>query len=131
MRLSLEFAATPPQITANAEDIELALVNFIRNAVEASSEGGHVNLQTVVSEGRVQMRIQDTGMGLSPEEAQHVFEPFFTTRQGAGGTGLGLSITHRIITDHDGVIRFQSAPGQGVLVQIELPLSTSDTIPSV
>jgi signal transduction histidine kinase len=102
--------------------MELALVNLIRNAVEAGQPGTRVMLRTEVVAGKVHITVQDTGVGLTEEEQQYAFDPFYTTRQNAGGTGFGLSITHRIITNHQGTIDLRSRPGQGTIVRIGLPL---------
>ena len=122
VRLSLTRVATSLRIRANAEEMELALVNLIRNAVEAGHHGAEVHVGTEVEAARVHITIRDTGVGLTEEEQQYVFDPFYTTRPNAGGTGLGLSITHRIITHHEGTIDLCSQPGQGTIVRIELPL---------
>ncbi|MDH3604935.1 MAG: PAS domain S-box protein, partial [Candidatus Tectomicrobia bacterium] len=124
-RLRLVLVPKQPYILAHEAEIDLALVNLIRNAVEASEPGGLVTIQTGVSGGEVYVSVQDMGKGLSEGEQQRVFDPFYTTREAAGGTGLGLSIVHRIITDHDGQITLESAPGQGTTVHVRLPLATA------
>ena len=123
VRLTLTLAPMALRIRANAEEIELALVNLIRNAVEAGQNGAQVNLRTEVEAAQVHVIVQDTGVGLTEEERQHAFDPFYTTRLNAGGTGLGLSITHRIITNHQGTIDLYSRPGQGTVVRVGLPLA--------
>ena len=128
MRLSLAHAQ--PYVVANRDDIGLALVNLIHNAVEACLDGGHVTVATTVEAEHVQMQVIDTGVGLSQEELQRVFDPFYTTRQEAGGTGLGLSLTHRIITDHRGLIELQSVLGQGTTVCVRLPLAPPGALPA-
>jgi PAS domain S-box-containing protein len=129
MRLSL--AHTPPYIVANRDDIGLALVNLIHNAIEACLDGGHVTVATTVEEEHVQIQVRDTGVGLSQEELQKVFDPFYTTRQETGGTGLGLSLPHRIITDHRGSIELQSVLGQGTTVCVHLPLAPPEALPTI
>jgi signal transduction histidine kinase len=121
-RLRVLLAPQQPYIMAHEAEIDLALVNLIRNAVEASQPGGLVTIQTDVSGGEVYVSVQDMGKGLSEGEQQRAFDPFYTTREAAGGTGLGLSIVHRIITDHDGQITLDSTPGQGTTVHVRLPL---------
>jgi len=121
-QLCLVFAPHQPYILAHEAEIELALVNLIRNAVEASEPGGVVTIETEVAGGEVSVSVQDMGKGLSEGEQQRVFDPFYTTREAAGGTGLGLSIVHRIITDHDGHVRLESIPGKGTTVHVRFPL---------
>ena len=128
MRLSLAHAQ--PYVVANRDDIGLALVNLLHNAIEACLDGGHVTVATTVEEEHVQIQVRDTGVGLSHEELQQVFDPFYTTRQEAGGTGLGLSLTHRIITDHRGSIELQSVLGQGTTVCVCLPLAPPEALPA-
>jgi two-component system cell cycle sensor histidine kinase/response regulator CckA len=128
MRLSL--AHTQPYVVANRDDIGLALVNLIHNAIEACLDGGHVTVATAVEAEHVQVQVRDTGVGLSQEELKKVFDPFYTTRQESGGTGLGLSLTHRIITDHRGSIELQSVLGQGTTVCVRLPLAPPEALPA-
>ncbi|HEY7711421.1 MAG TPA: PAS domain S-box protein [Candidatus Entotheonella sp.] len=121
LHLTLTSAALP--IRANVEEMELALVNLIRNAVEAGQYGAQVNLRTAVEAMQVYITVEDTGTGLTEEEQRNAFDPFYTTRHHAGGTGLGLSITQRIIRNHQGTIDLCSRPGQGTIVRICLPLA--------
>ena len=123
VQLALTLAPASLRIRANAEEMELALVNLIRNAVEAGHHGAQVHLRTEVEAGQVQITVEDTGVGLTEEEQQYAFDPFYTTRPNAGGTGFGLSITHRIISNHQGTIDLCSQPGQGTIVRIGLPLA--------
>jgi two-component system NtrC family sensor kinase len=129
--LRLVLAPQQPYIMAHEAEIDLALVNLIRNAVEASEPGGLVTIQTEVSGGKVYVSVQDKGRGLSKGEQQRAFDPFYTTREAAGGTGLGLSIVHRIITDHDGQIALESIPGQGTTVHVRLPLAPAGSAPTM
>jgi PAS domain S-box-containing protein len=121
--MRLRLAHAQPHVIANRDDIGLALVNLIHNAIEACSDGAHVTVSTTVEAEHVQIRVRDTGVGLSQEELQQVFDPFYTTRQETGGTGLGLSLTHRIITDHRGSIELQSVLGQGTTACVRLTLA--------
>ena len=123
VQLNLTLAPAALPIRANVEEMELALVNLIRNAVEAGQEGAQVNVRTAVEAMQVSITVEDTGAGLTEEEQQNAFDPFYTTRQHAGGTGLGLSITHRIITNHQGTIDLCSRPEHGTIVRIRLPLA--------
>ena len=69
---------------------------------------------------RVQIEVEDSGVGIAPEATDRVFNPFFSTKD--SGTGLGLALTHKIIEDHGGVIDFRGAPGGGTIFRIALPL---------
>jgi signal transduction histidine kinase len=109
-----------PAFSFDPEKIKQALLNIVRNALEAIPDGGVVRIQTATSHGFAVISIRDSGPGISPEDLPLIFEPFFT-RKGAG-TGLGLSITQRIVEEHHGRIHVESTPGQGSLFTIELPL---------
>jgi signal transduction histidine kinase len=69
---------------------------------------------------RIRIEIDDTGVGIAPADAERVFNPFFSTKD--GGTGLGLALTHKIIEDHGGSIDFRARPAGGTTFRIELPL---------
>ena len=70
----------------------------------------------------VDVRIADTGQGISPEQIAKIFDPYFTTKQGKSGTGLGLFITKKVVEDHNGSIKVDSTPGIGTTITIRLPL---------
>ncbi|MCX8116309.1 MAG: ATP-binding protein [Desulfobacterota bacterium] len=73
----------------------------------------------------VKITIADTGVGISPQEKEKIFDPFYTTKE--GGTGLGLSIVHKIIENHQGIIRVESEPGRGTAVILYLPANVEGT----
>jgi signal transduction histidine kinase len=85
---------------------------FLSVSVEHRRDGGR-------SEGRVMLRVSDTGRGISEEHLKKVFDPFFTTKP--EGTGLGLSICDKIITEHRGNIQVESQLNQGTSLSISLP----------
>jgi len=103
------------------EKIKQALLNIIRNAVEALQAGGIVSITTLTGGDTAVIRINDNGPGIREDDLPLIFEPFFT-RKGAG-TGLGLSITQRIIEEHHGRIRVESDPTSGTTFIIELPIT--------
>jgi two-component system, NtrC family, sensor histidine kinase PilS len=106
--------------------IRQSLWNLGRNAVEAMPQGGTLRVAARVLRGAtpeqqpvVEMTVEDTGPGVSPEHLPQLFEPFFTTKP--DGTGLGLAIVHRIIEEHEGDIRVEAAPGGGARFAVTLP----------
>ena len=106
-------------LSLDSEQITQALGNLIKNAIEAMPDGGTLNVLTQsVSEEKVQIKIHDTGIGMSPETLAQIFEPYYTTKD--TGTGLGMAIVQRIITDHDGKIFVETEEGIGTTVSIEL-----------
>jgi len=103
------------------EKIKQALLNIIRNAIEALQSGGGIVVSTSCNEGKVVIMISDNGPGIREEHLPLIFEPFFS-RKGAG-TGLGLSITLRIVEEHGGKIRVASSATTGTIFTIELPVT--------
>jgi signal transduction histidine kinase len=110
-----------PPVWVNPLEITQVIVNLIRNAVE--SKASKVRVGTAPFGDLARLWVEDDGRGLSTEEREHVFDPFYTTRQGCGGTGLGLSIVYGIVQDHHGSIALSSEHGTGTTVSIELPLT--------
>lgn len=112
-----------PNIRVDANQLSQVLMNLLLNAAQATPEGGRITVfaERVPSADRVEIRIVDTGCGISPEVLPHVFEPFFTTKRGKG-TGLGLSISQTYVRSHDGEIQIDSVPNRGTTVTITLPL---------
>jgi signal transduction histidine kinase len=103
------------------EKIKQALLNIIRNAVEAFAAGGSIRIGTLASGDTAVITVSDNGPGIREDDLPLIFEPFFT-RKGAG-TGLGLSITQRIVEEHHGRISVESSPCQGTTFTIELPMT--------
>ena len=110
--------AAAPEIQADPEKMKQVVLNLLRNAIEAMPEGGRVLVETGLVDGRVHMRVSDTGPGL-PADID-VFQLFVSTKP--GGTGLGLSIAQQIVQDHGGEIAAESRPGEGTTFTIRLPL---------
>jgi signal transduction histidine kinase len=83
-------------------------------------EGGTLTVMSARFEDRIEVRIVDTGMGITADDRKKLFSPFFTTKE--DGTGLGLAITYRIIQNHRGTIDVASEPGKGATFTITLPV---------
>jgi PAS domain S-box-containing protein len=129
LRVRIELPRDLPPVLGHAPDIGEALVNLIRNAVDAMPDGGTLTLAARVS-GRgepdppahplalappqpfVELTVADTGVGMSEEIRERVFDPFFTTK-GVRGSGLGLSAAYSIMERHGGMISVASMPGKG------------------
>ena len=125
-RLILDFKPNDSmEIVGNATEMKQVLLNLTVNALEAvPNERGEVRIGGRRTDQWVEVSVQDNGKGMTPETLQHVFEPFFTAKRGAGepGTGLGLSITHAIVENHGGRIRAESAgPGRGSRFTVRFP----------
>jgi signal transduction histidine kinase len=110
------------RIIADRQRIEQAFMNLISNAYQAIQGEGEVRIRAFSSsDGRIRIRIRDTGKGISHENLPRIFDPFFTTKDVGKGTGLGLFITHDIILRHKGTIRVESTPEKGTVFFISLP----------
>jgi len=119
VEVELGLDADLPPVTLNEVAMEEVLSNLLQNALESGAK--RVALRTRAGGSSARLVIEDDGRGIASEHLHHVFDPFFTTRQGRGGTGLGLSIGHGLVADHGGTIELESEPGRGTTVTIELP----------
>jgi signal transduction histidine kinase len=100
-----------------------AIQNVIINAIQAASEKkGKVTVTCVRKDFYVDVRVEDTGPGITPAQMAKIFDPYFTTKQGKSGTGLGLYITKKVVEDHSGSIKVDSTPQVGTSFTIRLPL---------
>ena len=127
LRLDLDPAV--PLVPMNPLEIELVLVNVIRNAVEAGGGSVVIAIRTLRTEGGVRVEVRDNGRGMNDEQLAHVFDPLYTTRRQAGGSGLGMSIALGIVQGHEGHMEVRSQPGKGTTVTIDLPLPAGATRP--
>ncbi len=125
--LQAEFARAGVTLTVRAEpmppqrmdgnQIRQALLNVVRNAVEA---GAHrLELSATLDEGHLRLELRDDGEGMSDEQIDRAFDPFWSTK--ATGTGLGLAITRQILEDHGGTVEVRSRPGEGTTITLALP----------
>jgi len=111
---------------AEADEGQLKQVfwNLARNALQAMPQGGTLRATLEKnSNNRLRISFADSGRGMSPDQVEHLFEPFSST---TGGTGLGLSIVYQIIRDHGGTINVRSLVGQGTTITVELPLAANN-----
>jgi signal transduction histidine kinase len=124
VELECDLSDDLPMIHGNANQLQQVLMNLIMNAQQAmEGEPGDVRVSTGLSaSGHVEIRVSDTGPGMSEEIREKLFEPFFTTKPGGKGTGLGLSVSFGIIKDHGGEIDVESVQGQGSSFTITLPI---------
>ncbi|MGA2556888.1 MAG: ATP-binding protein [Verrucomicrobiota bacterium] len=120
-RLNIQerLAGRLPPARMDAGQIKQALVNLIKNAMQAMSPGGTLTVETGQNTEEVWVSVADTGGGIAPDQVNQIFEPFYTTKK--KGTGLGLMIVQRIVRQHGGHIELESRVGQGATFRLWLP----------
>jgi two-component system, NtrC family, nitrogen regulation sensor histidine kinase NtrY len=116
-RLELEEGLRP--IAADPELLHRAISNLVLNAMDAMPNGGTLTLRSKSHDGKAIIEVADTGTGLTREECERIFTPYYTSKQ--HGTGLGLAIVQSVVSDHGGRISVRSEPGRGTTFVIELP----------
>jgi len=113
---------------ADADKIKQVLLNLLSNAIKYNEPKGKVTIAARAEGQHMWISVQDTGIGIAPEDLNHVFEKFFRSRRTekfANGTGLGLSISKKIIESHSGTLSVQSQTDKGSTFVIELPLRST------
>jgi PAS domain S-box-containing protein len=127
IRLTTRLDPALAPILGDASTLQQVLLNLVTNAREAMASGGEIRIETgpaTAPAGWVQLVINDTGPGISPEELLKVFDPFYTTKK--TGTGLGLSVSYGIIQDHHGTVDVQSIPGRGTTFVLAFPAAPGE-----
>lgn len=107
------------EINCDPDKLKQVFINIISNGLEAMPEGGTISVYTEKLPNGIEVRIADEGIGIPEEDLEHIFEPFYTTRE--TGSGLGLSISYKIVEAHGGEIWADSRPGEGSSFIIQLP----------
>lgn len=119
IKCELELDAHLKTVAADAELLHRAISNLVLNAMDAMPQGGTLTLRTRHESGKVLIEVADTGAGMTAEERERIFTPYYTSK--AQGTGLGLAIVQSVVSDHGGRVRVQGEPGRGTTFVIELP----------
>lgn len=115
-------------IVADSNQLRQIIWNLARNSLQAMPEGGKLIIELNQNKEKdIILTFTDTGVGMSEEEMERIFEPFNSNRP--GGTGLGMAIVYQIISDHNGKIDVVSSPNQGARITITLPQNTTNKIP--
>ena len=115
----LQLAADLPEISADPDLLHRAVSNLVLNAIDAMPGGGELTIRTQPFDDAVAVSVSDTGSGLTEEECQRLFTPYYTTKK--HGTGLGLAIVQSVVSDHRGRISVESVKEKGTTFRIELP----------
>jgi signal transduction histidine kinase len=130
--LKKELAAELPKVNGVSNQLEMALINLVVNAIHAMEghPGGSLRVASTTRNGRVEIVVGDTGKGIPLAIQPTIFEPFFTTKAEGKGTGLGLSTVLMVVERHKGRIEFTSAPEKGTTFRISLPSSAAVPAPA-
>lgn len=119
IRVLTRLENVPMPLMVDPELMHRALSNLVLNAKDAMPDGGTVTISARNRDTMVEIRVSDTGQGMTPEECERLFTPYYTTKQ--HGTGLGLAIVQSVVTDHAGTIAVESGAGRGATFVISLP----------
>ncbi len=119
--LALDDSLAP--VDADPDLLHRALSNLVLNALDAMPEGGTITVRTSATPEHVRIEVSDSGSGLTREECERLFTPYYTTKR--HGTGLGLAIVQSVVSDHGGSITVDSTPGKGTTFRIDLPRTSS------
>ena len=109
-----------PAIMLHSDSLQAALMNLVKNALESMQPGGQLLVRTYTTRKSVALDLIDTGSGVDDNTVLHMFEPFYSTKE--GGSGLGLPTARKIIEAHGGRISVQSEVGRGTKFVLEFPL---------
>jgi signal transduction histidine kinase len=119
IEIRIDADRSPMPLDADPELLHRALSNLVLNAMDAMPDGGVLTISAHPKGEVVELRVSDTGQGLTPEECERLFTPYYTTKQ--HGTGLGLAIVQSVVADHAGTIAVESSAGGGATFIITLP----------
>jgi PAS domain S-box-containing protein len=120
VRLELNLEAKGILVSLDEDQFWQAMLNLIRNSLEAMPDGGKLQIASRQNEESLECEISDTGVGMSATVQSKMFRPFFSTKR--GGTGLGMSLTQQILHEHEAVLHCESNPGEGTRFVILIPL---------
>ena len=130
LHVTTEIPTDLPPIHGDAIGLRQILVNLLTNAIDATDPNGTIAIRAAVVPGtngkanQLELAVADSGKGVSPDDLEHIFEPFYTTKDPGSGTGLGLAIVSQLVGEHGGKVLAESQPGRGTTVRVQLPLET-------
>ena len=110
------------KITADSDRIIQLLLNLLKNGLQAMPDGGDLRIELEKVKSLAIIRVRDSGIGISPENLPHIFEPFWTSK--ARGTGIGLALCRKVAQEHGGRLTVESSLGSGTTFTLQLPLET-------
>lgn len=121
----VEYGKDIPLIRGNAQQLEQVVINLINNACQSLKDSSaEIKISTYYNAQRkkVRIKVEDQGVGISPDDLKHIMDPFFTTKRDTGGTGLGLSVSYNIVKSHGGTLIINSKPNQGSMARVSFPV---------
>jgi signal transduction histidine kinase len=121
IQVSVILEAEGVEVRVDRDLLKQAMLNVVVNAIQAMPEGGELHFEATASEDTAELRISDSGAGISDDVRDKIFRLYFSTKQ--QGSGIGLAMTFRIVQLHDGTIDFTSEPGKGTTFLIRLPIA--------
>lgn len=122
IEIRIDVGSGLPLVKADGGQIQQAIIALATNAIDAMPRGGTLTFRATAQHNRVAIEVEDTGVGIPPEDLSKIFEPFFTTKEVGEGTGLGLAVCYGIITDHGGRLSVRSNVDKGTIFSITLPV---------
>ena len=122
------YPADLPLLYCQPMQLNQVFMNLLVNAAQAMDSFGRIDIDVSYDETAIQVRVKDSGKGISAEHMKRIFEPFFTTKPVGQGTGLGLSLSYTIISRHKGTIQVESTVGVGTTFIVTLPLRSEDQV---
>ncbi len=114
-------------IECEPNQLKQLFINIIKNAIEASNEGGKVTVTLLAEDHQLTILVKDTGCGMSEDRLNRIGEPFYSSKE--KGTGLGLTVSFKIVQSHNGSIHFNSKKGRGTEAVIKLPVKKQTPAP--
>jgi two-component system NtrC family sensor kinase len=124
IKIVMNLDESDPLVIVDPSQVERVFLNLIINAADAMDNNGTLTLITGQDKVMkcVEIKVQDTGHGISEENMEKIFDPFFTTKETGHGVGLGLAISYGIVKEHNGAINVESEPGTGTTFTVSFPL---------
>jgi signal transduction histidine kinase len=126
-KIELTFDGAPgrDRLNCDPDQIQQAVVALMINAVEAMPDGGTLAIRVLPGDDELRLEVEDSGVGIPEQVLPHIFEPFYSTKEGTSGLGLGLSVVYGIVRSHQGAVDVVSRPGEGTRITLTLPRDPS------
>jgi two-component system NtrC family sensor kinase len=128
IKITLDLAGKLPQVKIDGNQIKQVFLDIMSNAIQAMPDGGNLTITSNLSResNLLEVSFSDTGCGISKDNINKIFQPFFTTKDAKSGTGLGLAICYEIVQKHDGKIEVTSTVGKSTTFFVKLPMTKAD-----